>query len=178
MSYLLTTNPWEHLVIDNFYDYSMLTDVSKEIIYYLKTNKIVKKQTLIKTTELDFAAELPKTLKYINSNKIDESILTLFSKHRSYSKLSTYSEINVCFGRFNYPIHDEAPYKVLSAVTYLFPEKGKGTMLYGNDKYISNEVEWKPNRTLIFAPIDEVTWHSYESSSENIRVTINTFLTR
>lgn len=178
MNYLLITEPWNHLVIDDFYDNNKYIQATKEILSYIKSNKFSDKQVIIKTTDLNFDKVFPKTLDYIKSNIIDESVLQLFPAYREYSSLSSYSEINICFGDFSYPIHDEATYKVLSAVTYLFPKTGKGTLIYDNNKSFIKEIEWKPNRTLIFAPIDNVTWHAYKSGSEPVRVTINTFLTK
>lgn len=178
MSYSLITNPWPYTVVDNFYDLKLHSQAVKEIIKYIKVTKPTSRQILIKTTDSNFSALFPDTLAYINSNAINEETLKLFSVHRDYTNISSYSEINICLGDFSYPIHDEAPHKILSAVTYLFPLVGKGTIIYDEQKNKVSEVEWKPNRTLIFAPLDNITWHSYESRSTPLRITVNTFLTR
>lgn len=177
-NYSLITNPWPHLVLDNFYSAQLYKFSVKEILSYIKTNKLVDRQVLLKTTDINFSTIFPATLAYINSNSITEDTLKHFPSHRDYTTISNYSEINICLGTFNYPIHDEAAHKILSAVTYLFPASNKGTIIHDKNKNRISEIEWKTNRTLIFAPIDNVTWHSYESSDAPLRITINTFLTR
>jgi hypothetical protein len=178
MNYSLITNPWAHVIVDNFYDAQLYSQAIKEILTYLKVNNLTSRQILIKTSDVNFSTIFPATIAYINSNHIDENTLKLFSKHREYSSISSYSEINICLGDFSYPIHDEASNKLLSAVTYLFPAKNKGTIIYDQNKNLVSEIEWKPNRTLIFAPLDGITWHSYESIGVPLRITVNTFLTR
>lgn len=178
MNFSLLNDPWPHLVIDSYFDNSLGEKATKEIIDFIKTYKPKNKQTVIKSTEPDFEELFPVTKEYISSNIVNETLLQKFPRTREYSTLSTYSEINICLGAFSYPIHDENHAKVLSVVTYLFPEISKGTLIYDTDKTFYKEVEWKQNRTLIFAPLDGITWHSYEVSNIPVRITINTFLTR
>lgn len=101
-----------------------------------------------------------------------------FDNVRRHSVCEVMTEVNVCLDDLSYPIHDEAKPKILSAVTYLMPDVSRGTLIFDKDKNFVKEVEWKPNRTLIFAPIDNVTWHSYECIPKSYRITINSFLLR
>ena len=38
------------------------------------------------------------------------------------------------------------------------------------------EALWKPNTSMIFAGIDGKTWHSYNSTEESNRITLNFFI--
>lgn len=178
MNYSLLNDPWPHLVIDDYFNTELANKATKEIIDFIKTSKIENKQTVIRSTDYNFNKLFPHTNNYILSNVIDESVLSIFPNTRTYLTLKKYSEINICLGKFSYPIHDENEIKILSAVTYLFPKISKGTIIYDADKNFYKEVEWKQNRTLIFAPLDNVTWHSYEVSDIPVRITINSFLTK
>jgi hypothetical protein len=178
VNYSLLTDPWPHLVIDNYFDDCLAEKATKEIIDFIKASKPKNKQTVIRSTDYDFEQLFPVTKQYISSNIVNESLLSIFPRTREYTTLNTYSEINICLGDFSYPIHDENTAKVLSAVTYLFPKVSRGTLIYDSDKNFYKEVEWKQNRTLIFAPLDDITWHSYEVSNIPVRITINSFLIR
>jgi len=70
---------------------------------------------------------------------------------------------------FDYPIHNDAEYKLLSIVVYL-SEKNIGTILYNEDKS-ELEIEWAPNKAFIFAR-DETTYHSYKSNGLQTRKTL------
>jgi hypothetical protein len=82
----------------------------------------------------------------------------------------------ICLGKFAYRIHDESESKILSIVTYVASNNGKGTRLYDSDKKFIKEVEWKENKALIFAGITGKTWHDYYSEQGSYRITVNTFL--
>ena len=74
---------------------------------------------------------------------------------------------------YKYPIHVDSPNKLLSVVVYLYPKENSGTILYsdkgGSDKTFVN---WVPNRALIFARQEGVTWHSYEGDGISQRYTL------
>lgn len=70
---------------------------------------------------------------------------------------------------FDYPVHNDAEYKLLSIVVYL-SNKNTGTQLYNEDKS-ELEIEWVPNRSFIFAR-DETTYHSYKSNGLDVRKTL------
>ncbi len=72
-----------------------------------------------------------------------------------------------------FPIHTDSPNKLLSVVIYIDPENNHGTFLYSdkNGKDMQ-EVQWKPNRSLIFSREENTTWHSYRSDGINTRFTL------
>lgn len=175
---MLIAEPWPHIVIDNYYEEIMFNNMCDEITQFVKELKargsLKDKKTTIKYTDSD----LPLTYACIKSRAISQLDLSMFPKVRDHKDLGMYTEVNICRDDMRYPIHDENPKKVLSAVTYLLPETSRGTLLYDQYKNFVKEVEWKPNRTLIFAPIDGVTWHTYESIPGSYRITVNMFLVR
>lgn len=177
----IAPEPWPYVVIDDYYDPTLFNAMCDEIRGFVRKLRDEgglkgKKKTIGGIHEYHFG--LPATSKCIASRMLDESILSQFPNHRPHDKLKLTSEVNICLDDLSYPIHDEAKPKVLSAVTYLFPEVSRGTLIYDKDKNFVTEVEWKPNRTLIFAPIDGVTWHAYESIPGSYRITVNMFLIR
>jgi hypothetical protein len=147
----------------------------QELLTQLKSIKITSKQSVIKTYDPMFIDLFPKTYQCLNSVSAYE-LLKYFPNHRDYSKLSCYSEINIIIDGFDYPIHDENPRKILSLVTYVAPEFSTGTLMYDKDKTYVSEVEWRQNRTLVFAGLTGVTWHSYKVEQKKPRLTVNTFL--
>lgn len=166
----MNTLPWPHILEEDWYDDHLFNAMRIELKAYALDN-IRRQQTVIK----DFT-ELPATTACISSRPITESILQQFPAHRSYKKLVPRHEIIFCVGDYSYPIHDEWHVKILSAVTYIFPDSGIGTLLYNEDKSYHSTATWKPNSTLIFPGLTGKTWHSYSSSAGSIRITQNTFL--
>jgi hypothetical protein len=79
---------------------------------------------------------------------------------------------------YDHIIHSETLSKIWSSVTYITPEKNCGTKMYTESvkESLAKEVEWKPNTTMIFAGISGKTWHSYNSTEQSNRITLNLFL--
>jgi hypothetical protein len=168
----MNLEPWPHIIINDFYDYKLFESMRTELKQYAMDN--VRKQQVI-VTDL---SSLPNTLVCIASRPITDDYIKLFPEHRSYDKLVPKHEISFCVGDFEYPIHDEWSEKILSAVTYIFPDTGIGTILYDINKQYHYTADWKPNSTLIFPGITNKTWHNYKSTAGSIRITQNTFLMR
>lgn len=173
------THPWEYLVLDDFYDAGLFAKMTEELTAYIGDREHgVSSRHQIKRVHTQQAEAFPHTAACIASRLIDESYLAHFSQVRPYTELSLFTDVNVCMDDLSFPIHDEIETKVLSSVTYLLPETSKGTTLYDRDKQFVTTIEWKPNRTLIFAAQSGVTWHSYESAAGSYRMTVNQFLMR
>jgi len=167
--------PWPHAVLDDFYDTSLFNKAKKEI-----KNKIANDERLlnrIKDTsyqgveKYDSFETLPITKELFNSVDI-LPFLKIFNK-KKYSRIENH--INITLPGRSYRIHDEQREKVISLVTYLMPENNQGTRLYTPDKQFVKEVEWKPNRCMIFAGIKNTTWHNFQTDKDKLRVTLNTF---
>jgi hypothetical protein len=167
--------PWKHITFDDYLSTEEYARVCKEILQYIVNNKnSLKQQTLLKSTD-NLATELPATYAILAPKSI-KHYLSLFDNHRSFDALDEYFEVNMCFNNLAYRIHDEAANKVLSLVTYILPKQSNGTFIYNENKQFVKEIEWQPNHSLLFAALDNITWHNYKSDA--FRVTINRFLTR
>lgn len=168
-------DPWPHQTIDDFYDDTLFREMKKELIEFSK-GKIQSNYTKFDYILENFSEVLPHTVKCIKSNIISEENLKGFPHHRAYKNLKLKTQVIVCLNDVEYRIHDETRDKILSVVTYITPEKSIGTLIYDKNKQFVKEVEWKPNRTLIFAGIENTTWHNYKSEKGNYRITLNSFL--
>jgi hypothetical protein len=132
-----------------------------------KFNMLLKKaQELTPASEMEryFFKEdpTPEIAEYIN----------YFTKKRDYQTLSKLVHINATPPNFNHPIHDEASFKIMSAIIYLGPEVSHGTTFYMDEEI---HIEWKPNRLMIFCGETGVTWHDFKSG-DHVRHTYNYFL--
>jgi hypothetical protein len=172
--------PWPHMEIDNYYDETLMNNCIREILALVKKDrnefKVSAHRVFVSTHNLYANPKFPETNRMLRTRDA-EDILKEFPVHREHSSLYKYGECILCLGDSSHPIHDEAEDKVLSVVTYLWPETGEGTLLYNKDKSFSKQVEWKPNRAMAFAGTTGLTWHSYKSTT-GLRLTLNTFLMR
>lgn len=169
---MMYTTPWEHIVLDNFFDKNSFFLMKKELNTYLKTAKINNSLTCIE----DFS-NFPSTYSCLNKNASTYStFLNSFSCVRPYEQLTIRHQILICLGKFAYRIHDESESKILSIVTYVASNNGRGTRLYNSNKELVKEIEWKENSATIFAGITNKTWHDYYSEQGSYRITVNTFL--
>lgn len=99
--------------------------------------------------------------------------LNFFNKKRGYNKLNTLIHLASTPPNYTHHLHDEAEHKIMSAIIYLGPNKSYGTrfVLDGKEK----EIEWIPNRLMIFCGETNVTWHDFRSGN-HIRHTYNYFV--
>lgn len=143
------------ITIDNYLDPATYSLLLKDIVGAPLANKGVYR----------------KFLDYDPTPKI-ASLLVQFHEHRNYSKIGKFIHYAVTPPNFKHPVHDEAEFKIMSAIIYLHPKKNHGTTFYLDGEKI--EVEWKPNRLMVFCGKTNVTWHDYESDA--MRYTYNYFL--
>lgn len=73
---------------------------------------------------------------------------------------------------FIHSSHYDADFKLISMIIYI-GHNNIGTTLTAGDRV--KMVEWKDKRALIFAPQANVTWHHYQSNSDQ-RFTLNIFV--
>lgn len=171
MSGLITRSnrPWEHTVIDDFLDADDLVRFQQECIQYnekvvlpaMKTNGNTKGHYRYKYQYDPLLAY--NLMKYFHE----------FTIKRPYEKLEPLVQlVKTCNGA-EYPIHEDAPHKVFSFVLYLSPEENIGTNLYYSDESFARKIEWKPNRAVMFCPLDEITYHDYGSSTDRYTLMYN-----
>lgn len=155
--------PWPHIVKEDFFsDVEELTRKTKDVIKERTPYGFHNKFTIKFPFNYNFPDLLP--------------LLNYFPNRRNFSNLKTYWELNAIKGKYEYPIHDENPKKILSAVIYLDPINNLGTSLYDKDKKFCKDIPWKTNTAFIFAGVTGETWHNYACNTEEPRITINGFL--
>lgn len=165
--------PWPHIVIDDYYAPDVFEVLKKEAKTFIRNNVDTS------TRKHAFAYPDNQVLRdAIDSRPLDTSYFDILTEHRPYTDINLFWEVNFLIGPLTYPIHDEASRKVLSCVVYVDPSDNAGTRLYDKDKNLVKEIAWKPNRALIFAAQDGVTWHDYTCPKGSHRITINQFLER
>jgi hypothetical protein len=98
--------------------------------------------------------------------------LNFFTKKRGYNKLAKFIHTAATPPNFYHKMHDEAEFKIMSAIVYIAPETSHGTTFCMDKRF---EIEWKPNRLMIFCGETDVTWHYYKSM-DKMRFTYNYFL--
>lgn len=98
--------------------------------------------------------------------------INYFDKKRGYNKLGKFIHTAATPPNFYHKKHDEAEFKIMSAIVYIAPEKSHGTTFCLDQQF---EIEWKPNRLMIFCGETDVTWHYYKSMNQ-MRFTYNYFL--
>jgi hypothetical protein len=174
--------PWPHIIIDNYYNQALFDDMRREFERFhgqLINSELIADRKRLIIRNLDHEPRFPCAQACINARPLSEDLLSLFAEKREYISLSSDVELSIIIDGLDYKKHCEAYKKVLSAVTYVSPnDDGVGTLLYETENSPPIEVEWKPNRTLIFPGIDNKTWHSYKCNDGQYRITINSFLNR
>jgi hypothetical protein len=171
--------PWEHQIIDNFFD-----EVSFKKIQ--KAAKIFGQLRDFDTPEIVWMNELEEL--GVEDDVVDIIVDAADEIIKNYEKISSlYSNKQVSeLGYFNNPrfgvcppntineIHDEGTNKTMALIVYIDPGETMGTLLYkdNDEESFVKEVEWKPNRALLMFSQPNVTWHRY-NSKENTRVTLN-----
>ena len=150
---------WQHIVIDDFLD----------------------KKTFNKLCDGIVGKEPPKNKVYREWFDHDPTpqiadFFKEFKETREYSEYKKLIHYAITPARFMHPVHDEAPFKLMSAIIYLSPEENIGTTLLDRrgEKTKRVDVDWIPNRLMIFCGITDLTWHYYESI--DTRYTYNYFL--
>lgn len=169
-------NPFTVITIDNFFD-----DESWD---YIQKNVVLNPQDYLSNLSKDgydnqpwgamvFDEKDPVIKPYLEEH-ISLDLMKYFPIQRNYDpdKIKKGYCLNFFNKNFHSPIHHEAPDKLLAVVIYLAPEHNIGTLLYNRSKTIDSVVTWKPNRACIFAPYDNLTWHSFGIFDNSPRYTI------
>lgn len=91
---------------------------------------------------------------------------------------------------WSYPAHCDNRARISTTIFYVGPEKSDGTVLCknpsSNDKgdheaadkpdLYTKEIQWEPNKAFFHNPIPNETWHSIKNTTNEPRITLNTFL--
>lgn len=175
--------PWEHKIVDDSIDpdiFKKLALIPKmllnknrreypdmfEILRDSSINNggaIVDIQQFLK---LDMPENIIELLYDCAQSLLDsrEKLLEQFSYHRESSSGEYYADVTlgfICPG-VNFDIHQGPSNRALTCHTYLAPRISSGHRLHKDDTLeCISDIDWKPNRSLIFAPQENVTFTSY-----------------
>jgi hypothetical protein len=167
--------PWKHILIEEYYDpilfENMIEEIENDILPNLKFPDEDNQILIYRNIDL---IQFKNIKKCLYSKHLNPRLLKFFPNIRKYNKITLQKEL-VITGKYEYRIHDEAPHKIASMTTYVYPNKSIGTLLYNEEQEFYKEIPWKQNSSMLFAGQDNVTWHNYKNDKD-IRVTINQFL--
>lgn len=166
----------KYKILDNFLSKEDFEHLVQYKNYHLKKNEIkifnnkvfLNKQVETSNLNKNYVLKLHR-----NYHSIALEIL----KDLNPVKISLYeySEFHLIYtgADYKYPIHRDSPYKLLSGVIYLYPEKNTGTILY-NNKYGDDphEIKWKQNRGFFFSRNENNSFHSYEGDGLSNRLAL------
>lgn len=156
--------PWPHITIDDFLPEQTFEKMREDAMKIQSTDNEMTRQLF----NYDPTPQIGSILRTFMDNK--------GVKIRKFdaNSLKKFIHFAVTPRDFVHKKHIEAEFKIMSAVLYLGPETNIGTRLYetvDSEEYI--EVEWKPNRLVVFCGHDN-TWHDFAST--DTRYTYNYFL--
>lgn len=173
-------NPFEHVVIDNFFDkedYEFCLqglNEKKELGIWNSTDKVRKRK--LKKDLFDYKKDTNERFaKYFEL--IDSLDSIKIDPEKEYTSEYVYS-LRLKDENFpEYPLHTENIYKAITVVVYMSEEPNCGTELYDNNKKFVKEIEWKNNRAFIMSGYNNQkgrlpgnsTWHTYRSAPGKIR---------
>lgn len=166
--------PWPHMIVDNFYDVDLFNDMETELVKFIDSEIVKKPHYNIRSDECNMKVLFPATFKCIKSADY-KKYYDWFENKRQSKNYLIYHGISIITDGHEFPIHDEHPGKILTFVNYVNPNNGIGTMIYDKDKNYVGDIPWVKNRSLVFAGIDNITWHAYRSPPWQVRITLNTF---
>lgn len=192
-------SPWPHMIVDDFLEKEDIDLLLKEaeVILELGRKPTVRHRLLCHwdcasntvKSKVDLNEDIKISDAYISEldylpKKYEPKLKKIYKqlKEKTPKHTSVLMELMICNEKFQYQIHDESPWKLLSTVTYISKDENSGTTMYTSeeDEYSNPEkkVEWLQNRCFIFSGEVGKTWHAFSSNGKNIRITLNLFLVR
>ena len=184
----ILTDPWPHTVTENHLDEKefslLLNDCNRLLEIKLKdmpTHKTTTENHITPDQFTNFNINWYDQIFDISKNIYEnrKELCDVFPKHRWADGLVVTAYIGVTPPKpYQHNIHQETETKIWSSVTYITPEKNCGTQMYteGKKESLAKEAQWKPNSTMVFTGVVGKTWHSYHSTEESNRITLNFFI--
>lgn len=168
---MLVNDPWPYMVLDDYVDQPVMDGVLR-----VAQQKI--KDGLHGAWRLE--EELPELYKDWEK-KIKKDFFEFYSqfpKRRFILKPKVLSHIVVLPPGYYEGPHFDRFQKIFTSVTYVHPSKSTGTYIHESEDYsIFKEIEWKPNRSLLFCGVTNLTWHSFKNDTDEPRITFANMLT-
>ena len=163
------TYPWNHLIVDDFLSDEDFKLFQQQAITYNET-------VVLPRIEAEGPIKGHYRYKYEQDPLENYNLMgyfDTFNAKRPHGNLNKLVQLVKTCEDASYPIHEDAPHKIFSVVIYISPQENIGTNLYDSNKNLAKAVEWKPNRALMFCPLDGITWHDYGSSTERYTLQYN-----
>lgn len=161
----INLNPWPYIVTDDLVPQSFVDQLAQHAELLIADKKFGLHAFNSDNFGTELLNEYQQVEAYLRSR--ESEILNYFPQHRTYKRLDFSTHLAVQPGGYSYPIHCEHPSKIVSYVTYVSPKHSVGTAIHATatDSPLFT-VDWQVGRTLIFAGLNDVTWHSYASGTE------------
>lgn len=158
--------PWPHLVIDDFFREDHFELLVEE---HIDAFNSVPNKGRIDNNDINMATWYEERLDYLYYDVFKQTIKPNY----------IHEECLVLGTNYEDGIHIDVKEKLMSVVVYLHPENAEkgtqGTLIYDKNKNFVKEIEWKPNRCLVFCKQPNVTWHNFKASDVSPRMSYNIF---
>lgn len=158
---ILHTNPWPYCIVDDLVD-SEFTKLLADFIIDQESHK------LFQFGQFDFGHEIHHYYQEYHSKikSQTQQIIDWFPQTRLYDNLDFVCHVAWQPADYTYPPHCEHPDKIISLITYLYPVSAPGTLIHETEHGpVVAEIPWQVGRTLVFAGLNDITWHSYHSGN-------------
>lgn len=168
--------PWEHLEITNFLQddvFNIILEESKNLSEVLEnTTRNTNGFWPFELLQMGMKKSIVDIIMEINKEVLrNHNIFTSKFTNPKISNIGYYS-----IPRLGYTprygvgeLHDDGhgqDNKTIVIVVYLHPSVNEGTYLYNDGTFdsLSKRVDWQPNKALVFAPKQGVTWHNFKTA--------------
>lgn len=169
-----STDPWKHVVVDNFLsndDFKTVREITSQ--WYRPAD--VKKYSMFLPDFRWYRETIDAYHDALELTYILESYTEFWEDTYKMSLKDTYFQpewVDIR-GKYSYHPHVDSHQKKVSNVLYVSDE-GTGTRLAKSGAMRNPKlIEWEPNRCLSFRREEHVTWHDYYHESDVPRQTFN-----
>ncbi len=163
-------------ILDNFLnekDFDELAEYAKQLDANKRVN--IYHNEIDQNNNIISSSINPDLIKRLNKNYLSKTKNILQELSSEKIKLISHSDFTIIKTNKNakFPIHDDAPNKLLSGVIFLYPKKNTGTIFYNKKNGEGKtEIDWKLNRGVFFSRKERETWHSYQGDGINDRIAL------
>jgi hypothetical protein len=162
------SEPYPHVIIDNFFNDEILENIENIFKNYRKS---FRPYTHRKNRYAIDVVTIPIVMKYIHSMKeiimdaCEKEIVERFGKKLNYDDIKL-MEHKICLDHvgYNIPKHCDTSKKVITIVVYI-NELGSTTTLFDHKFENSKQIAKKKNSALVFVPKDKYSWHEVEETN-------------
>ena len=183
----INTDPWQHMVIDDFLSKERWEEIKRmahyELMAYQRNPKLTPSGKWIRWCDTDILPEANVVHKMMPKFRDVEYLYSGYPS--SVKKIMHWA---VCPPNYVMPMHCDYDARFFTNVLYISPDETYGTILCENDSEYDDyhrlnttlesnkrevEVEWKPNRLFAFNNMDKA-WHYYKSGNHP-RIVLQSF---